>query len=106
MLQRNKADQEIVVECERNETGRMEWWTSSNEQQMLTFATDAVWRDEFPPQNHVEQPWGNYHVHQNNWQKSLRDLQHFSAGILWLLVVRGALVQCLRARYRSERMNV
>lgn len=40
-----------------------------------------------------------------DWQENLRDVRNFAAGILWLLVVRGVMVQYLRRRYRSERLN-
>ena len=80
-------------------------------------AEDAIWRDSFGSGNVNDHgnlqllPWASenpFDDHGNgnfSWQETIRGTRNFVAGILWLMVVRGVLVQCLRTRrhHRSDR---
>jgi hypothetical protein len=53
----------------------------------------------------IEPPWEQLQQNDEEWQQTIREVRNFVTGILWLLIARGFIVQCLRVRYRSGRMT-
>jgi hypothetical protein len=53
---------------------------------------------------HNKEPWQQPHPNDDDWEDAVREVRNFGTGILWLLIVRGFIVQCLRTRFRSDRI--
>mmetsp|Transcript_20880 Transcript_20880/g.33646 ORF Transcript_20880/g.33646 Transcript_20880/m.33646 type:complete len:154 (-) Transcript_20880:123-584(-) len=103
IMQVTSSEMEIPwsTESERRLFGRIQ--EQKQQQQQQPQNTNDVWVNGI----NDREPW-QWQYHDSggsDWEESFREVRNFSTGILWLLVVRGVIVQCLRTRYRSDRVT-